>query len=280
MMRKHETLLLYILLEFTLLCLMFTLLFGDVSMPLVIEGTMILLNIISLYVFLSILSQINELAHVSSENEIGERQKIIQDHYQTTQTQNLANINKMRNEITRHIEKMEDLDDIDAETLALQFIEDYKSLYLMHNCSNSTIDALLYNKLLLAQSLHIETSCQVSLEEELPFNTIDLVSVFTNLIDNAIEANKAFPIEKRFMRIDCFHRLGYLVIKITNPKYSNKVIDLDHLQTSKPDHDHHGYGLQIVSRICALHEGSLHLQDDSESLTMVATLKYSKEKGC
>jgi len=69
-----------------------------------------------------------------------------------------------------------------------EIISNSEQLYQVDFCDNKTIDAILYNKSLLAKSLHIPFDIQVQIPQQLNIAYVDLICVYANLLDNAIEA--------------------------------------------------------------------------------------------
>ena len=80
-----------------------------------------------------------------------------------------------------------------------------------------------------------------------------LISLFSNLLDNAIESCTTSPLPKIELSID--YKGDYLLIFMRNTKSSALSFDPDRKKTSKQDTHAHGFGLSIIEDIVKLHDG-------------------------
>lgn len=120
-------------------------------------------------------------------------------------------------------------------------------------CSNPIVDAILYNKKILAKKYGIETKIQVITPDKFNIAPIDLVSLFSNLIDNAIEAT--IKSDSRFINIECYPINNHFVIKVGNTKCKEDYIDIKKVRTTKNNSDEHGLGIQIIKNIILKYDG-------------------------
>ena len=91
-------------------------------------------------------------------------------------------------------------------------------------------------------------------------NESDLVTILSNVIDNAIEAVKSCDEKKIILKIRIHN--GSLYIDSTNNYSSN--IDYDHYRTTKPDKQNHGYGLINIKRAVMNNSGHCFIETDSD----------------
>ena len=90
-------------------------------------------------------------------------------------------------------------------------------------------------------------------------DNIDFAIIIGNLLDNAIEATAIIE-NLECKTIDFFAEISieHILISITNPV--DKEIDVNQLNTSKPDPKNHGLGLLSVNKIVDKYSGSLILK--------------------
>lgn len=116
---------------------------------------------------------------------------------------------------------------------------------------------------------------------------LELCSVFSNLIDNALNAARCVEGEGRFVDIACSVKGAYLILKVTNgtdggsstlpKKVAFRGKSAKRLGGSSVFSDRslpeHGWGLRIVQDICARYEGELSLESEGDGkVTATAVL--------
>lgn len=91
---------------------------------------------------------------------------------------------------------------------------------------------------------------------------MEACALFTNILDNAIEAIQALAGEKeRWIKLDCARKGRMLVISESNPMPEWKIHFVEGIpQTTKKDKWNHGLGMQSIKRVVESHDG--HMQID------------------
>lgn len=87
----------------------------------------------------------------------------------------------------------------------------------------------------------------------------EVVSLFGNLLDNAIEACMLLEKEKRFINLKIEQKGSLLFIKIKNSIDKSPVIKKGRIQSTKEQGKAHGYGLKNVQDIVDKYEGVMSL---------------------
>ena len=157
----------------------------------------------------------------------------------------------------------------------------------VRRCENKTIDALLTLKALEAEGDFVGFSFSGGVPEGMGIDDLELCSVFSNLIDNALNAARCVEGEGRFVDIACSVKGAYLILKVTNgtdggsftlpKKVAFRGKSAKRLGGSSVFSDRslpeHGWGLRIVQDICARYEGELSLESEGDGkVTATAVL--------
>ena len=146
-------------------------------------------------------------------------------------------------------------------------------LYNIEYCDNRIIDAILYNKILYAKTKGIHPIVQVLVPNDIPIRPVILMTVYSNLIDNAIEATEKLPEKDRFINIESAIKAKHLIIKVENNKLPDDQIDIMKHRSTKRDTVNHGLGLQILQKTCKEHHGSFTVNDQGSRVTFTAVLQ-------
>lgn len=141
-------------------------------------------------------------------------------------------------------------------------------------CVNSVVNAVLTVKGNEAVSKQIDLHTDISLNENLPIEKIDLCTIFNNLFDNAMEAcEKIENPEERYIKLKASVLSGYLVVKMQNAK-AHAVDERDgEIVTSKGDKLLHGHGLKLLSEIAERYRGTCEVRYDDASFTVTLNLQ-------
>lgn len=119
------------------------------------------------------------------------------------------------------------------------------------------VDAVLYNKLRQAERRKISMELQLLLPMSLSVSDDDLLCVFSNLLDNAMEYCDTLPAEaERRVQVSAGLQDRLLALRVSNT-YRGESFSLDAPRSSKPDAARHGLGLSFVRDIAARYHGTL-----------------------
>lgn len=234
--------------------------------------------LLSYFVLYRIFVVINEQSKLEAESALLSEQRKIQNEYLYASRENREKFYQIRDRIYNELQQEKNkYDEVEARKKALSIMEECSDLYNIDYCENKIIDAILYNKLLLAKKNNIKTSVQVLIPNNLPIKNIDLMFVFTNLIDNAIEACTKLAIDKRYIDIEGMKKANYLVIKVANSKSPDINVKKDS-PSSKEDSENHGLGLKIIQKCCKQNHGHFQIDDHNDWIEICVTLALDEVK--
>ena len=124
-----------------------------------------------------------------------------------------------------------------------QKIEDVQTLI---QTGNSSVDSMINTKITLARSEKVDVKCTILSKME-GIDNLEFCSVFGNLMDNAIEAERKV-IEKKEIIIFVEEKMGYLRLEIQNKIEKSVLNENSSLNTTKKDTSSHGIGHKSVKR--------------------------------
>ncbi len=129
---------------------------------------------------------------------------------------------------------------------------------------NEMLDMLLNQKKTQAERQQILFEICNSFIFKLPLTDKELVSLFGNLLDNAIEACQCMNSGKRFIRVIVEQKYHLINIKIENSIEKIPTIKNGEVVSTKTGRKLHGYGLKNVKRVVEKYEGVMSIQADNE----------------
>ena len=162
---------------------------------------------------------------------------------------------------------------------AKQYVEDYlnNSNPVLHSfsCSNNVINSIINLELTKAKIKGIKIDVKVVVPPALPFKDIDLVSLLTNIIDNAIEnyySDKKEAIMVRIMKQNDFIRFI-----VSNPVNLEKINPYGLTKTSKTGRGH-GYGTKIIKNIVSAYNGYVDFSIEENHFVCDAVLNLNTKE--
>ena len=193
-----------------------------------------------------------------AENRRIRRRQCVEENYLRCHEATAASLEEIRAEIEKQIDRFPALSELSLmqrNVVISQLLEEYSRLCSMELCENTLIDAVIFSKKTRADAFGIHMSCALALPERIAVSPVDLISVFANLLDNAIEGS--MPPEKRIdprlsaVKADC------LIVTVANHKPASLHVRTEGMASSKGEG--HGLELGILRQIAGLYDGSLLL---------------------
>lgn len=105
----------------------------------------------------------------------------------------------------------------------------------------------------------------------------DLVSLFGNLLDNAVEAAAKQPSAEIQLMVSRMPKAGLTAVTLVNSCHSNPLQKNGRLISTKKDRARHGYGLKSVERIVSRYRGHMkfYYEEQEQRFHVVITLNTS-----
>lgn len=204
--------------------------------------------------------------------------KLQQEYYEELE-RNQTEIRKFRHDMNHHLSVIKDLFNSEDRLEAEKYFKEVESQIFVHNrtfCRNSIINAVLNAKYSQADAHGIDCFFHIDLQNVLSIDSVSLCSLFSNTLDNAIEASiKVQPPPARHISVKARATdSGYFSYEITNRK-ANPVIEKNgRFLSDKKDARSHGLGIQNIREIVDKYNGTLNISytEDTFTVTMLIRL--------
>ncbi len=195
------------------------------------------------------------------------------------QNSNSENLRKIRHDITKHtanaVELIEEGRVDDAVDLLKNAGEAAKHIISQYNVNtgNSVVDSIISSRAALCESKGITFTYCIEPLEGINIETVDLSSLLSNLLDNAVEAAQQTP--DGYIKIEIFKYKAYYGIYVENSFLGEKTIvhNGSQLLSTKSNSVMHGYGTQIIQDIAQKYSGDSTWNADGESFRSNVLLK-------
>lgn len=204
-------------------------------------------------------------------------------HYQQLSEYNSI-VKRYKHDMKNHIQTvyslMENNDLYHAKKYTDELAQSIDNSVSIQFCDNLIIDTLLQNKYSLGKSGNIRMDIIVQLGNETGVNDLHLGSIFSNLIDNALEACKKIsdPKVSPYIIVKCYEKAGFLIINVTNSKQGDILLPKDKKHIiSKKDTPDRGLGLTIVDSIVKMYNGEFYVKHTKSEFEAIVALTLGQK---
>ena len=153
-------------------------------------------------------------------------------------------------------------DDAALRTVLSALDTQYESMPRMVFCDNVIVNAVLTQRLRRMEQDSIHFTYQIRIPEQIGIQDSDLMCLFSNIMDNAIEACEDLPENWQcWIRLHATLRSGLLLLTCENsaqPSAENP------LASSKQDTEAHGFGISIIRDICRRYQSEPEIKVSSD----------------
>ncbi|WP_243109779.1 sensor histidine kinase [Clostridium sartagoforme] len=221
-------------------------------------------SIIFLNIFITnIFQEISKKNEMKNKINLYENQANMEYEYYNSLEEKYKESRKVIHDIKNHIQTIENLykdNEFDkAELYKGDLYKMFNKLEQKYYTYNKVLNIILNDKCEKAKRYGITIDCKIGDVNLEKIRDIDVTTIFSNLLDNAIDEVKEFKQDKEiFVKVDKFNE--FIVINVTN-KLKSKIVKIDsELKTTKKNHE--GLGLQNVKMAIEKYEGTLRIDFD------------------
>lgn len=204
---------------------------------------------------------------------------ILQKSYYEKLEQNQAEIRRFRHDMNNHLSTVRSLFDSGNLKNAGDYLRELETQMTVHTrvfCKNSIVNAVLNAKYNLAQEQGIDSFFHIDLDRLAGMDSVSLCSLFSNTLDNAIEASLRIPDPKE-RRMSVKARVtenGYFTCEVTNAKKNRILLDeKGQIQSDKGDLTIHGFGLSNVREIVEKYDGTMDISYTEDIFTVTILIE-------
>lgn len=223
-----------------------------------IAAIMLLISHSIYFVIMNLLSKnINKLTHIESEYQ---NMKLKTKYYEEVEVIN-QEVRRYRHDLANHLHMLYyflEERNIEAATeylnrMGVDLKKINKGFYYIKT-RNEAIDFILNSKLLIAREKGIKIKSTVEDMEILFIRNVDICTLLSNLLDNAIEACALYKGDESFIDLDMRLIKRNFAINIKNSANPVKTDENGNYLTNKKSGDH-GFGMLQINRIIKQYNG-------------------------
>lgn len=206
--------------------------------------------------------RISIVRKTEKENALLQQQSEMQLEVYSDLQQRYQNSMRTIHDAKRHVRALESLIQSDHLAEAQQYKE---SLFQKLNelqpsiqCDNPLLSAILNHVFLKAEQRHIALKMDLQGEEQLSMLAgVDLTTIVSNLLDNAVDAVSELPEEQRYIHFAVAFQMGEIMIHVENPTKNDLKREGNAVVSTKEGHL--GLGLKNVEMVVKKYKGDFKI---------------------
>ena len=221
------------------------------------------LSFTSSFLLLMIVFKIIKDIKDKSEERLLKEKIDIQYKYYLNLQESQNKVKKLYHDINNHIFCIKNLssDKEDVNKYIDEMSKELNQFKEIHNTGNMILDIILNEKQNICNENNIDLTCDVNFSKCNFIEMTDVCSIFSNILDNAIEACNKTSMDKKYIKIRGTLVKSYYVIRCENSKTNKLEIKNSKIITSKKDKFIHGIGLKSVKSSIKKYNGDLEIED-------------------
>ena len=223
---------------------------------------MILSNILMIFLF----RKITRDNRIYIENKLMKEKMDMEYKYYMKVKENQDRVRQMYHDMKNHMSCMKNLSNT-SENLNEYITEINTKIENCESCFNTgnlILDIILNEKKEICLEKEIKFNAYIEFKKCDFIKVNDVCTIFSNLIDNAIEACDKLQGDKYISLKGSYINENFFVMKIENSKCNEIEIKGGNLITDKEDKLTHGIGLENVKRTIYSYDGEVDIKYDDE----------------
>lgn len=214
----------------------------------------------------------------SIKQDLERRNLILKKSYYEELEQNQTEIRRLRHDMNNHLSTIQSLFLAGNQDEAKDYLKGIEEELTVRNrvfCKNSIVNAVLNSKYNLALKQGIDCFFHIELDKLTGIDAISLCCLFSNTLDNAIEASLKIPDPKdRQMSVKArVTEQGYFTYEIKNAKNNRITKQNGQMKSDKEDGASHGFGLTNVREMVEKYNGTLDISYTGDTFTVTVLIR-------
>lgn len=248
----------------------------------VVEWSLLLFGVALMAEITFIILLYYEKTHYSIINDFTQEYlEIEKEHFKKLQQQE-QDTRKFRHDIHNHLMVINRFAEEEKTEKLKEYLhsvnESFATIQSIYHTGHEIIDSILDKKSNELKQNYIKLEMDGNLSNFASMDDFDLCTIFSNALQNAIEACIQLPeTSDRCIKIRFRSKASWNILEFTNPVKEDLKIKNNRLVTSKSDKKNHGFGLVQIEQIVQNYNGNLYLTYDNHIFKLIVQLEQEKK---
>lgn len=222
-------------------------------------AALLFLNIYIIYLFYNV----GRAVKLEKDLELLEQKSEMQFRYYEELEEKYRSSRKLIHDMRNHLHAIEELygsEEKEAKAYVKDLHQMLNTMGQKYYTDNRMLNIILNDKIRRAEKEGVEVEVKIGAIDLQSMRDIDITTIFSNLLDNAIEAAATAETKKWVeIRADRFH--DFHIIKMTNTK-----------GVERKKEGHMGVGLENIRNALGKYEGKMEVKEEENDYRVVITI--------
>jgi len=255
-----------------------TLLFGKSSL----EFPFILLFFLSVFLctglcILSVFSYMEHTAEVQAKAKLYQQQAVWLKRNIDDMKEKNQEIRRLAHDLSSHLQVAAMLPFKEKQHYQEQLVQKAETLKQKVVSGHAILDSILENAIISAYAKNIVFKVNVEKLSWDFMNEIDMTSIFSNIINNAIEACTLLNAQKRCIDITILRKNFYIVVFCENTCDTNRIRKVDGKFITTKGSGHFGIGLENIKATIKKYDGDVRISLDGQRFEVKFAIPIPEE---
>ena len=221
----------------------------------------------SIFITVLMVNEVQTCARLQLQEEMQMKERIWalnKTQYEMSK-ENIDIINRKSHDLKRQLSALRTVSTPEEQNAAISEIEHAVEIYdQTFQTGNRALDTILMQEALKCSQNHIELSAVINGKLLRFMKSVDLYTMLSNILDNAIEANlQIAQEEKRSIHLSLHEKKGLIILQCENPYDGTVTLENGLPVTHKEDKSAHGFGTRSIQATAEKYGGVMHLNPSS-----------------
>lgn len=203
-----------------------------------------------------------ETKEIEHNSKMNMAQLQMQFAYYKNRQEDQIKVRELYHDMKNHLLVLQNhLETEQKEKYIRNMLLDVKGFENYTETGNEFLDCIINEKQKVAISKEIDFQVEINFSEADFLNPMDICTIFSNAIDNAIEAcEKISDPEQRLITVKAKKIRNFLSIAFENNTSSTIILENQMIKTSKIDKHLHGFGLNNIRKAVEKYQGDYRIK--------------------
>ncbi|WP_080800217.1 ATP-binding protein [Arabiibacter massiliensis] len=205
-----------------------------------------------------------------------EEQLHAQEDYLRRLSADIEEACRVREDVARElsaVEKLLDQREAEQASRGLMRAVGLMDATCKRTCEHRVVDALVSMKAAECDKNDIRLTLNLAVADDIGLSSVELCAVFSNMLDNAINACVKVPEGERFVELSARENTGYLVVHMKNSCVTSESVAHRAPRRRGAALPRHGWGLSILQSLADRHDGKLETAQAAGVFTTTVLLR-------
>jgi len=211
-----------------------------------------------------------EMKEIEHNSKMNMAQLQMQYEYYKCRQEDELKVRELYHDMKNHLLILQNnLETEQKEKYINNMLREIKVVESYIDTGNDFLNCIINEKYKEAVSKGIDFEAIIDFSEITFMNPMDICTIFSNAIDNAIEACERIEVPwQKILKVKAKKVRNFLIITFENSSIKVLVLENQSIKTTKQDKNMHGFGLNNIKKVVEKYQGEYKIKREKEQFIL------------